>query len=142
VIKWKTKKYHTVETILKSNINIWERAKINTLTQIDDFIIICVRLYISKDGLWSYGSWIYNYLCNQCLSTLTLWVRIPFMARCTRYNIMWSSVSDLPQISGFLRYSGFLHQWNWPPRYNWILLKVMLNTISVKKSIYYWNNDS
>ena len=23
---------------------------------------------------WSYGSWIYNYLCNQCLSPLTLWV--------------------------------------------------------------------
>jgi len=20
--------------------------------------------------LWSYGSWIYNYLCNQCLSPL------------------------------------------------------------------------
>jgi len=25
---------------------------------------------------WSYVSWIYNYLCNQCLSPLTLWVRI------------------------------------------------------------------
>jgi hypothetical protein len=27
---------------------------------------------------WSstYGSWIYNYLCNQCLSPLTLWVWI------------------------------------------------------------------
>jgi len=25
---------------------------------------------------WSYGSWIYNYLCNQCLSPLTFWVRI------------------------------------------------------------------
>ena len=25
---------------------------------------------------WSYGSWIYNYLCNQCLSPLTLRVRI------------------------------------------------------------------
>ena len=22
---------------------------------------------------WSYGSWIYNYLCNQCLSPLKLW---------------------------------------------------------------------
>jgi len=37
---------------------------------------------------WSYGSWIYNYLCNQCLSPLKLWVRTLFMARCTRYNIM------------------------------------------------------
>jgi len=26
---------------------------------------------------WLYGSWIYNYLCNQCLSPLILWVRIP-----------------------------------------------------------------
>jgi hypothetical protein len=25
---------------------------------------------------WSYGSWIYNYLCNLCLSPLTLWVWI------------------------------------------------------------------
>jgi hypothetical protein len=23
---------------------------------------------------WSYGSWIYNYRCNQCLSPLQLWV--------------------------------------------------------------------
>ena len=36
---------------------------------------------------WSYGSWIYKYLCNQCLSPLKLWVRTPFMARWTRYNI-------------------------------------------------------
>ena len=32
---------------------------------------------------WSYGSWIYNYLCNQCLSPLMLWVRISVRARCT-----------------------------------------------------------
>jgi len=39
---------------------------------------------------WSYVCWIYNYLCNQCLvSPLKLWVRIPLMARCIRYNIMW-----------------------------------------------------
>ena len=25
---------------------------------------------------WLYGSWIYNYLCNQCLSPLKLWVWI------------------------------------------------------------------
>jgi hypothetical protein len=38
---------------------------------------------------WSCGSWIYHYLFNQCLSPLKLWFRTPFMARCTRYNIMW-----------------------------------------------------
>jgi hypothetical protein len=33
--------------------------------------------------LWSYGtgSWIYNYLCNQCLSPLMLSVRISIRAR-------------------------------------------------------------
>ena len=31
---------------------------------------------------WSYGSWIYNYLCNQSLLPLKLWVQTLFMARC------------------------------------------------------------
>jgi hypothetical protein len=35
---------------------------------------------------WSYGSWIYNYLCNHCLSPLKLRVWTPFMARCTRVD--------------------------------------------------------
>ena len=26
---------------------------------------------------WSYDSWIYNYRCSQCLSSLKLWVQIP-----------------------------------------------------------------
>ena len=32
---------------------------------------------------WSYGSWIYNYICDQCLSPLVLWVKISIRARCT-----------------------------------------------------------
>jgi hypothetical protein len=32
---------------------------------------------------WSYGSWIYNHLCNQCLSPLMLRVRTSIRARCT-----------------------------------------------------------
>ena len=43
-----------------------------------------IRCYLS-----SYDSWIYNYICNQCLSPLKLWVRTPFIARRTWYNIMW-----------------------------------------------------
>ena len=34
-------------------------------------------------AIWSYGRWIYNYQCNQCLSPLTLWVRNSIRARCT-----------------------------------------------------------
>ena len=36
----------------------------------------------NKGPPWSYGSWIYNYICNQCLSPL-MWVRISIRARCT-----------------------------------------------------------
>ena len=54
---------------------------------------------------WSYGSWIYNYLCYLCLSLLKLWVQT---SRCTRYNIMWNKfVSDLWQVGGFLWVHGF-----------------------------------
>jgi hypothetical protein len=34
-------------------------------------------------GSWTYGSWIYSYICNQCLSPLMLWVRISIRAKCT-----------------------------------------------------------
>jgi hypothetical protein len=51
-----------------------------------------LRLYLIVIGsLTWYGSWIYNYLCNQCLSPLKLWVRIPPMERCTRYYSMWKN---------------------------------------------------
>ena len=44
-----------------------------------------------KKGLswsWSYVSWIYNYLCNRCLSPLTLWVRI------LRHSVLDISLCD------------------------------------------------
>jgi hypothetical protein len=44
---------------------------------------------------WSHGRWIYNYLCNQCLSPLKLWVRTLFIATCTRYNIYYTDISCL-----------------------------------------------
>jgi hypothetical protein len=71
------------------------------------FLSIFLFAMQSVKGLswsWSYGVWIYNYLCNQCLSPLTLWVRTRFMGRCTRWNIMWSSLSVL-----FFGHSVILH---------------------------------
>ena len=38
---------------------------------------------------WSYGSWIYNNLCNQCLSPLTLWVRTPL-----RRGVLYTMLCD------------------------------------------------
>jgi hypothetical protein len=62
-------------------------------------LVFCVGLFLGEGvyvvhlvsylccGLFSLG--IYNYICNQCLSPLRLWIRILSMARCTRQNIMW-----------------------------------------------------
>ena len=55
-------------------------------------------------------------LCNQCLSPLTLWVRIP-----PRWEVLDTTLRDKVcqwLATGFLRVLRFLHQWNWPPRYN------------------------
>ena len=41
-------------------------------------IFIYTVVPLNREGLsWSYGSWIYNYMCNQCLSPLRLWVLSP-----------------------------------------------------------------
>ena len=93
---------------------------------------------ISNKGLlwpWSYGSWIYNYLCNQCPSPLMLWVRISIRAGVQHYMIKF--VSDLRQVSGFVRVLRF------PPptdRHNIteILLTLALNTIKQTKSIMFF----
>ena len=52
---------------------------------------------------WSCCSWIYNYLSNQCLSPLAFWVRIPLMARCTRYIVcQWlATVDDFDRVLWF-----------------------------------------
>ena len=55
-----------------------------------------ILMNIGQDIGVRVDSWIDNYLCNQCLSPLKLWVRISLMASCTPYNIMV--------------FSGFLHQ--------------------------------
>jgi len=33
-------------------------------------IIYVIVIWWGPSWSWSYGSWIYNYLCNQCLSPL------------------------------------------------------------------------
>ena len=119
------------------------------------FVIIFNGLYLAptvshiyriKSGPswpWLHSSWIYNYLCNQCLSPLKLWLRTLFMASVT---------CDRSVV--FSWYSGFLHQWNWSPRYRWNIVEsgvkyhrpnrikyatlnpqVIIKTLTVKNSI-------
>jgi hypothetical protein len=76
------------------------------------------RINQKKGGmswLWSYGSWIYNYICNQCLSPLMLWVQVLILTRCTTLNGKVCQWRDRSVV--FSGYSGFLHQLNWLPWY-------------------------
>jgi hypothetical protein len=41
------------------------------------FHIMLYWVHLTISWSWLYGSWIYNYMCNQNLSPLTLWVWIP-----------------------------------------------------------------
>jgi hypothetical protein len=70
--KWNKihKKNTTLLEVLKFNLNnSRNRNKMDTTSHLSQ----------RPPWSWSYGSWIYDYLCNQCLSPLTLWVRISNM---------------------------------------------------------------
>ena len=84
---------------------------------------------------WSYGSWIYNYLCNQCLSSLTLWLRISLWRGVLDTTLCDIFVSNLRQGCGFFCVLQF-PPFNKTDRNNIteILLKVALNTITLTPS--------
>jgi hypothetical protein len=67
--------------------NLWTSNSQPAAYGLIDTNLICCKTLLLWGPSWSYGSRICNYQCNQCLSPLTLWVLIPLMARCTRYNI-------------------------------------------------------
>jgi hypothetical protein len=105
-----------------------------------NYYLICLILYGST---WSYSSWIYNYLCNQGLSPLKLWVRTPFMAMCTcvldttlcdkvcqrlatgRWFSLGTLIFSTNKIDGHVLTE--------------IILKVALNTINQNKPILFCN---
>ena len=71
---------------------------------------------------WSYDSWIYIYLCNQCLSPLKLWVQIPLI----------KLVIDLRQVGGFLWVLSLVSSSNKTDRHDITkMLKVALSTITL-----------
>jgi hypothetical protein len=69
------------------------------------------------------GSWTYNNQCNQCLSPLTMWVQILSDEVYSIQHYVIKFVSDLGRSVVFSGYSDFLHQYNWPPRYNWNIVE-------------------
>ena len=94
----------TYYTLVKTKFSCFKirKSEIEFFVLVNFHGIVPVSLVIFlKVFFASYGSWMYNYLCNQCISPLKLWVPIPFMARCTRYKIMF--VCDLRQVSDILQ---------------------------------------
>jgi len=72
--------FHTVVYVCSSEM--WKEKKSKS------FIMVYTKLVNAQNEQrpswpWSYGSWIYNNLLNQCLSPLMLWVRISIVTRCT-----------------------------------------------------------
>ena len=52
--------------------------KIYSISQVQSYLpFLKTTLLLINLWSWSYCIWIYNYLCYQCLSPLTLWVRTP-----------------------------------------------------------------
>jgi hypothetical protein len=74
-------------------------------------LIALLSIFFKGPSSWSYGSWIYNYLCNHCLSPLTLWVWIPLRQGVLDTTLRDKSLSVTYDRSVvFSWYSGFLHQ--------------------------------
>ena len=101
------------------------------------FLISTFLLEVSRPSWpWSYGSWIYNYLCNQCLSPLMLlWVRISIRVRCTT---LCDKVCQWLVIGRWFSPGTPVASTNKTVRSDIaeILLKVALNTIKQTKIIF------
>ena len=100
------------------------------------YLHVLFQFYITLSRVpswpWSHGSWIYNYLCNQCILPLMLWVRISIRVRCT---ILCDKVCQwLTPGRWFPPRSSFCSN-NKTDRHDIteILIKVALNTIKNKK---------
>ena len=127
--------FQSVYFKITSNHRKWKKIVVHVLIQYNfiqlfTFCQTFIMNFSSLKGLscpWSYSSWIYNYLCHQCISSL-MWVRILIRARCT-------TLCD--KICQWLDRSVVISN-NKTDHHNIteILLKVALNTIKPKHLLF------
>ena len=88
---------------------------------------------ISFTGTWSYGTWIYNYRWNQCLSPLTFWVRLRSW-RGVLYATLYDNVGQWLGTDRWFSSGTSVSSTNKTDRQDIfeILLKVALNIINLK----------
>jgi hypothetical protein len=84
----------------------------------------------SQTASWSCGSWIYNFLCSQCLSPLKVWVwiRVSSPNKTDRHNItkilLKVALSTItPNPLSFIYYWRYLHKITWKRKQNNFLAK-------------------
>ena len=101
----------------------------DTINFYTDWFLLNIKQ--AEGPLWSwYGNWIYNYLCNQCLSSLSLWVRIP-VGWCILDAKLCDNVRQLLVTGRWFSSATSVSSSNKTDRHDLteILLKVALNTI-------------
>ena len=125
------------------------------LTRQCDIFVLFFNLLINRVNItyiykevpscsWSYVSWIYNYLCNQCLSPLIVVSSNHVHGEVYSIQHYVIKVSDLRQVAGFLRVLRF------PPpikqiatiRYNWNIVESGIKHHKPKQNIYKNNKIS
>jgi hypothetical protein len=86
-IVWRTRNRNGVLFGIKQHYDLNIQLNVNLVQVLRDqnfrYFKIFEFSYLVRRPPWSYGSWIYNYLRNHCLSPLMLWIRISIRARCT-----------------------------------------------------------
>ena len=87
---------------------------------------------------WSYGGWVSNYLCNLCLSLLTLWVRT-LLRRGVLDTILCDNVCQWLVAGGWFSPGTPVSSTYKTDRnnINEVLLKVALNTITITPIILF-----
>jgi hypothetical protein len=103
--------------------NTWNINEINCC-----FFLLLVRVMVFSN----FQPYLFKLPVHQCLSPLTLWVRVSIMSGCTLYSIMWSSLSvTCSRSMVFSGYSSFLHR---SQEYSisarvWLLYNVVRSTV-------------
>ena len=117
--------------IILNNISCFLGAAVCSIVYVEKWtrslLLQCVFKGPSRS--WSYCSWIYNFLCNKCLSPLMLLVRISIMARCTA---LCDKVCQWLATGRWFSFGPLVSSTNKTDRHDIteiLLMKVALNTI-------------
>ena len=102
-IVWRTRNRNGILFGIKQHCDLKIQLNVNLVQVLRDqnfrYFKIFEFSYLVRGPLWpwSYGSCIYNYLRNHCLSPLMLWIQISIRASCT-INKGNNKITDLRTI--------------------------------------------